>query len=108
MWKLSVNGLREIVKDSEYPVSWEPVVCKGTVPNNISHHKSAVFGNSVVIFGGINDYENNKEEIKEKVKEYKQTNKYNPSPEQKKKWARTAYLKKKEKLEKEKIETQNI
>jgi hypothetical protein len=53
-------------------------------------------------------YENNKEEIKEKVKEYKQTNKYNPSPEQKKKWARTAYLKKKEKLEKEKIETQNI
>ena len=61
MWKLSVNGLREIVKDSEYPVSWEPVVCKGTVPNNISHHKSAVFGNSVVIFGGINDYENNKE-----------------------------------------------
>ena len=61
MWKLSVNGLREIIKDSEYPVSWEPVVCKGTVPNNISHHKSAVFGNSVVIFGGINDYENNKE-----------------------------------------------
>jgi hypothetical protein len=31
------------------------------VPSNISHHKSAVFGNSVVIFGGINDYENNKE-----------------------------------------------
>ena len=61
MWKLSVNGLREIVQDSEYPCSWEPVVCKGTIPSNISHHKSAVFGNSVVIFGGINDYENNKE-----------------------------------------------
>ena len=42
-------------------------------------------------------YENHKEEIKEKVKEYK------PTEEQKKKWARTAYLKKKEKLE-----TQNI
>lgn len=41
-------------------------------------------------------YENNKEEIKNKHKEYK------PTEEQKKKWARTAYLKKKEKLEKEK------
>jgi hypothetical protein len=47
-------------------------------------------------------YENNKEEIKEKKQKYK------PTEEQKKKWARTAYLKKKEKLEKEKIETQNI
>lgn len=47
-------------------------------------------------------YENNKEEIKEKKKKYK------PTEEQKKKWARAAYLKKKEKLEKEKIETQNI
>jgi hypothetical protein len=42
-------------------------------------------------------YENNKEEIKEKKQKYK------PTEEQKKKWARTAYLKKKEKLE-----TQNI
>lgn len=43
-------------------------------------------------------YENNKEEIKEKTKEYRQT--HQPTEEQKKKWARTAYLKKKEKLEK--------
>jgi hypothetical protein len=48
-------------------------------------------------------YENNKEVIKQKAKEYKETKNYNPTPEQKKKWARTAYLKKKEKLE-----TQNI
>jgi hypothetical protein len=41
-------------------------------------------------------YENNKEIIKQKHKEYK------PTEEQKKQWARTAYLKKKEKLEKEK------
>ena len=41
-------------------------------------------------------YENNKEEIKEKQK------KYTPTDEQKKKWARTAYLKKKEKIELEK------
>jgi len=47
-------------------------------------------------------YEEHKEEIKEKVKEYKQT--HQPTAEQKKKWARTAYLKKKEKLEKDKVE----
>jgi len=38
-------------------------------------------------------YEENKEIIKQKHKEYK------PTDEQKKKWARTAYLKKKEKQE---------
>jgi hypothetical protein len=42
-------------------------------------------------------YENNKEEILKKHKEYK------PTEEQTKKWARTAYLKKKEKIEKEKM-----
>ena len=41
-------------------------------------------------------YENNKETIKVKKQEYK------PTEEQKKKWARTAYIKKKEKMEKEK------
>ena len=48
-------------------------------------------------------YEKNKEVIKERVKKYQeQTNykaSYKPTPEQKKKWARTAYLKKKENLE---------
>jgi hypothetical protein len=51
-------------------------------------------------------YENNKEEIKQKSCEYRQT--HQPSEEQKKKWARTAYLNKKAKLEKEKSESQNI
>ena len=47
-------------------------------------------------------YENNKEEIKQKVKEYKQTNNYIyiPSSEKKKEYARTAYLNKKAKLQK--------
>ena len=40
-------------------------------------------------------YENNKEDIKQKVKEQN----YTPTIEQKKKWARTAYLNKKAKLE---------
>ena len=51
-------------------------------------------------------YENNKEEIKQKSREYRQT--HQPTEEQKKKWARTAYLNKKAKLEKEKIGSQNI
>jgi len=44
-------------------------------------------------------YENHKEEVIQKVKNYKESTKYKytPTPEQKKKWARTAYLKKKEK-----------
>lgn len=46
-------------------------------------------------------YENNKDEIKEKIKEYRQNNQ--PTEEQKKKWARTAYLKKKEKLQNQNI-----
>jgi hypothetical protein len=50
-------------------------------------------------------YEKNKEVIKERVKKYQEkTNykaNYKPTTEQKKKWARTAYLKKKEKLEQE-------
>jgi len=50
-------------------------------------------------------YEKNKEEIKQKNKEYNQT--YQPTKEQKQKWARTAYLNKKAKLEKEK-ENKNI
>ena len=53
-------------------------------------------------------YENNKEIIIEKVKNYKKNYKYTPTEEQKKKWARTAYLNKKAKLEKEKIEPQHI
>jgi hypothetical protein len=48
-------------------------------------------------------YENHKEEIKKKTKEYKEkTNyKYEVSPEKKKEYARTAYLNKKERLQRE-------
>jgi hypothetical protein len=53
-------------------------------------------------------YENNKETIIEKVKNYKKSYKYTPTDQQKKKWARTAYLNKKAKLEKEKFDSQNI
>jgi hypothetical protein len=51
-------------------------------------------------------YESHKEEIKKKVKDYKEKTNYvyNPSQEQKKKWARTAYLNKKAKNNKESTE----
>jgi hypothetical protein len=47
-------------------------------------------------------YENHKEEIQQKNKEYKEKTNYytNLSPEKKKEYARTAYLNKKEKLNK--------
>jgi hypothetical protein len=49
-------------------------------------------------------YENHKEDIKKKVKEYKEKTNYvyEVSPEKKKEYARRAYLNKKEKLKKEK------
>jgi hypothetical protein len=55
-------------------------------------------------------YENNKEEIKAKVKEYKEKTNYysNLTIEKKKEYAKRAYLNKKAKLEKEKQENQNI
>ena len=48
-------------------------------------------------------YEHNKEKIKERVNEYKKNTNYiyESSPEQKKEYARRAYLKKKDKLKKE-------
>jgi len=51
-------------------------------------------------------YENHKEDIKQKVKEYKEKTNYlyEVTPEKKKEYARTAYLNKKEKLKKEKEE----
>jgi len=57
-------------------------------------------------------YQEHKEEHKQRVREYKErtkyNNKYQPTEEQKKKWARTAYLNKKAKLEKEKLERENM
>ena len=53
MWRLSVSGVHELINDPEYGVSWESIKCSGTEPGNISHHKPAVFGHSVVLFGGI-------------------------------------------------------
>jgi hypothetical protein len=49
-------------------------------------------------------YENHKEEIKQKVKEYKEKTNYSISKEKKKEYNKIAYLKRKEKLEKDNIE----
>jgi hypothetical protein len=49
-------------------------------------------------------YEKNKEAIKERNNNYKKNTGYKPTPEQKKEYNRQAYLKRKEKLQKEQIE----
>jgi len=63
MWRLSISGIHSLIEDPDYGVTWEPVAFKGqgVHPGKISHHKPAVFGHTVVVFGGINDYDNTKE-----------------------------------------------
>ena len=55
-------------------------------------------------------YETHKEEIKAKVKEYKEKTNYydNLSSDKKREYAKRAYQKKKEKLENEKLKTSHI
>ena len=52
-------------------------------------------------------YQRHKDAHKKRVKEYKEKTNYKPTPEQRKVYARTAYLKKKEKLKKENDEKEN-
>jgi hypothetical protein len=55
-------------------------------------------------------YENHKEDVLQKNKEYKEKTNYyaNLSPEKKKEYAKRAYLKRKEKLKELKLENENI
>ena len=52
-------------------------------------------------------YEKNKEVIKERVKKYNEDKNYKPTPEQKKEYNKQAYLRRKEKLQKDLEEKQN-
>ena len=56
-----------------------------------------------------NYYENHKEEVNKKVKEYREKTNYHyeVSPDKKKEYARTAYLNKKEKLKKQQENPEN-
>lgn len=58
MWRLSITSVRDLEADPESGAAWEQVQFKGKSPGKISHHRSVVFGNSVVIFGGNNEYDN--------------------------------------------------
>lgn len=53
MWRLGLNSIHDLLEDPETSVSWEPVEQKGNVPSNISHHRPAVQGHTVTVFGGI-------------------------------------------------------
>jgi N-acetylneuraminic acid mutarotase len=61
MWRLSLENLKKMKANAEHPVSWEVVSQKGACPGKLSHHTAAVFGNSVVVFGGMQDYDNSTE-----------------------------------------------
>ncbi len=52
-------------------------------------------------------YEKHKEEQKQRVRLYKETTGYKPTPQQKKEYNKQAYLRRKEKLKKEMEETQH-
>jgi len=58
MWRMSIGGIQELMEDPDHNVSWELVKCSGAIPGNISHHKTAVFGLSVIVYGGISGLEN--------------------------------------------------
>lgn len=58
MWRMSIGGIQELMEDPDHNISWEPVKCNGAIPGNISHHKTAVFGLSVIVYGGISGLEN--------------------------------------------------
>ena len=51
-------------------------------------------------------YEKNKDSIKKRVKKYNEDKNYKPTPEQKKEYNKQAYLRRKEKLQKELEEKQ--
>lgn len=42
MWKVNINGVKELFRDPYYPVEWELVSGQGRAPGKISHHKAYV------------------------------------------------------------------
>ena len=60
MWRLSISGIHELMNDPECGVQWESITPKGqgALTGKISHHKPAVFGHTVVVFGGNNEFDN--------------------------------------------------
>lgn len=40
MWRVNINGVKELFRDPFYPVEWELVQASGRAPGKISHHKA--------------------------------------------------------------------
>jgi len=38
MWRVNINGVKELLHDPYYPVEWEPIQAQGRNPGKISHH----------------------------------------------------------------------
>lgn len=53
MWRVSITEILSHLNDSEFPVSWEVVTPKGKGPGPISHHTTVVFGDKMILVGGL-------------------------------------------------------
>jgi hypothetical protein len=53
MWRVSISEILSHLNDSEFPVSWEVVTPKGKGPGPISHHTTVVFGDKMILVGGL-------------------------------------------------------
>ena len=60
MWRVNINGVKELFRDAYYPVEWELVQTSGRAPGKISHHKAFGIGQqNVIIYGGLKGEDSN-------------------------------------------------
>lgn len=95
-----MNNTEELLKQIE-ELKKENEILKNTLNETQEHLKKYTSPSNMKKY-----YENHKEEIKKKVKEYREKTNYcaNITPEKKKQYAKKAYLNKKAKLEQDKLE----
>ena len=55
MWRVDLNGISSLLKNSHKIFSWESITPKGKGPEKISHHVCATFKDceNVVLYGGL-------------------------------------------------------
>lgn len=60
MWRVNLSGVKELFRDANFPVEWEPITTTGRNPGKISHHKAFVMNEqSVLIYGGLKGEDSN-------------------------------------------------
>ena len=59
MWRLNLDGIERLIEDPYENVSWELIFCKGAGPQRISHHTCGVYGDKMILVGGLQGDLNN-------------------------------------------------